>query len=153
MKLAHQMPSHVMKEESTSSLQRTPLAAERDIVGQHEPVHRSGKAIPQPSKRIKRLLRELTDRADAEALGQELSKLHGSFHAWQAGQLSPFDLGEEIHRFHQGPNRELFVLYGSRYRDIAVARAIVEALLPADSVPEDVPAYLAPLLAMLQNRP
>ena len=127
---------------------RSPLNAN---VGPHEQIYRSGKAIPEPSKRIKRLLRELADRAYAEALGRELSKLHESFHAWQAGKLSPFDLGEEIHRFHQGPNRELYVLYDPRNRDIAVARAIIEGLLPEASVPEEVRAYLAPLLAALRN--
>ncbi len=126
-------------------------AVEYDV-GPHESLHLSSMDVPEPSKRIKRSLRDLSKRAYAEALSRELAKLHDSFHAWQAGKLSPFDLGEEIHRFHQGPNRELFVLYDRRNHDIAVARAIVDGLVPEESVSEEVRAYLAPLLAMLREK-
>jgi hypothetical protein len=108
-------------------------------------------AIPEPSKRIKRLLRELADRAYAEALRRELSKLHASFLAWQAGQMSPFDLAEEIHRFHQGPNRELYVRYTSSHHEAAVARAVAEGLIPESSLSEEVRIHLEPLITRFKE--
>jgi hypothetical protein len=106
------------------------------------------KRAVEPSKRINRLLRELADHAYQEALGLELSKLEESFHAWRAGKLSAFDLTEEIHRFHQGPNRELYVHYTSRLHELVVARAVVQGLLSESSLPEEIRAHLAPAIAL-----
>ena len=102
------------------------------------------KRAVEPSKRINRLLRELADRAYEEALGRELSKLEESFHAWRAGKLAAFDLTQEIHRFHQGPNRELYIHYTSRLHELVVARAVVQGLLPESSLTEELRAHLAP---------
>jgi hypothetical protein len=92
---------------------------------------------------VKRLVRELAVRAYAEALGQELSKLHDHFHAWQEGRLSPFDLADEIHKFHQGPNRDLYVYFTRASRERVVAEAVVEGLIAEASLPDEVHAYLA----------
>lgn len=114
------------------------------------PLDRTGnemKPAVEPSKRINRLLRELTGRAYQEALSRELSRLQESFHAWQAGKLSAFDLNEEIHRFHQGPSRELYVHYTSRLYELVVARAVVQGLLSESSLPEEIRIHLAPAIA------
>lgn len=107
--------------------------------------------VPEPSKRIKRSLRELSERAYAEALSRELAKLQEAFQSWRAGQLSPFDLAEEIHRFHQGPNRELYVRYTSSHHDPAVARAVAEGLIPESSLSEEVRSYLEPLITRFKE--
>jgi len=105
------------------------------------------KRAVEPSKRINRLLRELADRAYDEALGRELSKLEESFRAWRAGKLTAFDLTQEIHRFHQGPNRELYIHYTSRLHELVVARAVVQGLLSEPSLPEEIRVHLAPEIA------
>jgi hypothetical protein len=97
----------------------------------------------KPGKQVKRLVRELADRAYAEALGRELSKLHDRFHVWQEGRISPFDLADEIHTFHQGPNRELYAYFTGASQERVVAEAVVEGLIPEASLPADVQAYLA----------
>jgi hypothetical protein len=101
------------------------------------------KPAVEPSKRINRLLRELARRAHQEAFGRELSKLQASFHAWQAGELSAFDLNEQIHRFHDGPSRDLYVHYTSRLYELIVARAVVQGLLSESSLPEEVRVHLS----------
>ncbi|MFI5181924.1 MAG: hypothetical protein ACHQPI_11070 [Thermoanaerobaculia bacterium] len=109
---------------------------------------------PEPIKRIKRSLRELSERAYAEVLSRELAKLQESFQSWRAGELSPFDLGEEIHRFHQGPNRKLYIYYtSSSHHESDVAEAIIEGLIPESAVPEEVRRYLAPWIERLQKKP
>jgi hypothetical protein len=105
------------------------------------------KQAVEPSKRINRLLRELADRAYDEALGRELSKLEESFRAWRAGKLAAFDLTQEIHRFHQGPNRELYIHYTSRLYELVVARAVVQGLLSESSLPEEIRGHLATEIA------
>jgi hypothetical protein len=105
------------------------------------------KHAAEPSKRINRLLRELAGRAHQEALGRELSKLHESFHAWQSGKLSAFDLNEEIHRFHDGPSRQLYVHYTSKLYELIVARAVIQGLLSESALPEEIRLHLAPALA------
>jgi hypothetical protein len=101
----------------------------------------------EPSNRVNRLLRELAARAHQEALGRELSKLQESFHAWQAGKLSAFDLNEEIHHFHDGPSRKLYVFYTSKLYELIIARAIIQGLLSESSLPEEVRIHLAPAIA------
>ncbi len=100
-----------------------------------------------PSKRINRLLRELAGRAHAEALGRELLELHEDFHAWQKGNLSAFDLNENIHRFHDGPSRRLYIHYTSGLYELVVARAVIQGLLSESSLPEEVRIHLAPAIA------
>jgi hypothetical protein len=105
------------------------------------------KHAAEPSKRISRLLRELAGRAHQEALGRELSKLHESFHAWQSGKLSALGLNEEIHRFHDGPSRELYVHYTSKLYELVVARAVIQGLLSESALPEEIRLHLASALA------
>jgi hypothetical protein len=77
--------------------------------------------------------------------------LHESFQAWREGRLSPFDLSDEIHRFHQGPNRDLYVRYTSSQHGAAVARAVAEGLLPESSLSEEVRIDLEPLITYFKQ--
>jgi hypothetical protein len=65
-------------------------------------------------KRIKRVLREYAGAAHEE----ELRRVLGS------GELS-----EIIHRFHQGPARDLYVRYDTDRLEMAVAYAITVGIL------------------------
>ena len=96
---------------------------------------------------LKRLLRELSERAYREALSRELRSLFVIFEAWQSGDKSPFDVSDAIHAFHHGPNRDLYLFYTEAPRELVVARAIAEGLLPETSVPETVQTHLAAAIA------
>jgi len=63
------------------------------------------------SKNIKRLLRQWCSIAYERELGAELGKLHEKFHRWEAGELHVVDLSDDIHKFHEGPARNLYVQY------------------------------------------
>jgi hypothetical protein len=103
--------------------------------------------IPKP---IKRSLRQLADRAYEVELGRELTTLEGEFARWHRGELSPFDVAEAIHRFHQGPARDLYVSYTSRHPKAAVAYAIQNGILDRTQIAPDVLAELAGALSLYE---
>ncbi len=107
----------------------------------------------EPNKHIKRLAREWVGRAYKAALGHELSALQGAFTRWQAGELDAFELAEQIHRFHDGPNRELFKLYTSPLHDFLLVRAVLEGHVQEAELPEELRLYIAPLLARERESP
>jgi urease accessory protein UreF len=79
-------------------------------------------------KRIKRALREWA----AEAHERELHR------EWREGQLSSSALTELIHRFHNGPARELHNRYNSGYEDMNVAAALAAGILTREEMPAEV---------------
>src|SRR5687767_3090073 len=70
-----------------------------------------GDVMDEPSKRVKRALRELARRGYEIELGRELAGLQGEFARWQRWEISALDLEQAIHRFHQGPARDLYLAY------------------------------------------
>jgi hypothetical protein len=106
--------------------------------------------MDQIPKAIKRALRQLADRAYEVELGRELATLEGEFARWHRGELSPFDVAEAIHRFHQGPARDLYVSYTSRHLKAAVAYAIQKGILDRSEIAPDVLAELAGALSLYE---
>lgn len=52
-------------------------------------------------------LRRLAGLAYERELAHELTTIEAAFRAWRAGELSPFDLSDRIHAFHNGVARDL----------------------------------------------
>jgi hypothetical protein len=96
--------------------------------------------MDQIPKHMKRALRQLADRAYEIELGRELTELEGEFARWHRGEVSPFEVAEVIHRFHQGPARDLYVSYTSRHPKAAIAHAIQNGILDRTQI---APAVLA----------
>ena len=103
--------------------------------------------IPKP---IKRALRQLADRAYEIELGRELAALRSEFDRWHRGEITAFDVSEAIHRFHQGPARELYVTYTSGHPKAAVAYAIQNGILDRTQIASDVLAALAGALSLYE---
>lgn len=92
----------------------------------------------------RRLLRELAGLAWDRELGAALGELEAAFHQWRAGDISPHELSDRIHRFHNGAARELYVRYTSPiHPSQLVARAVAAGILQEG----EVPAELLPALA------
>jgi hypothetical protein len=89
-------------------------------------------------KRIKRALREWAAEAHERELHRELTILDRSFAGWREGQLSSSALTELIHRFHNGPARELHNRYNSGYEDMNVAAALAAGILTREEMPAEV---------------
>jgi hypothetical protein len=104
------------------------------------------------TKRQRKVLRELAGKAHEREIRRHLEKLHAAFERWRSGEMETWDLSDAIHRFHQGPNRELFNRYDTRGMDhFLVARAIAAGLLQNDEVPAELQGAIASDLEYFQR--
>ena len=80
------------------------------------------------TKAQKRHYRDLIGMAYERELSAELDKLHAEFARWKAGEFDAFELENRIHKFHQGPARELWksYTYPSNMTDIVLARCVYD---------------------------
>ena len=102
-------------------------------------------------KRIKRLLREHAGEAHDEELRRALTPVAEAFKRWELGDLGSGDLSDIIHRFHQGPARELFVRYNTPHLELAVAHAITGGILDRQTIPAELLDHLAGALAFYES--
>ena len=65
------------------------------------------------SKKIKKELSKLGGILHERELNIYLSNLSLHFEEWRKGNLSPFELSEKIHQYHQNPARELYIRYNT----------------------------------------
>ena len=89
------------------------------------------------TKAQKKKLRELAGIANERELDQEMEKLYQHFENWRNEKTSCFELSELIHKFHQGPSREIWKIYTYSDPDMAVSRAIALGLLKKEEIPEN----------------
>ena len=99
------------------------------------------------SQSVKRSLRQLAAIAHEREVAVHLTRLAESFEQWKAGTLETWELTDRIHRFHDGPSRELFNTYNSRRPDVAVAHALVTGILKESEVPPEVTTAIANAIA------
>lgn len=90
------------------------------------------------SKRQRAIFRELAGKAHGREVHKLLSTLGEEFDAWRSGKKEPWDLVDSIDKFSKERRST-----SSPYRDqglahLMVARAIVEGLLNADEVPDEI---------------
>jgi hypothetical protein len=64
-----------------------------------------------PSKKVKRVIREYASQLYEADLHKALEALAAKFDEWKNGAIDSFDLEEAIHRFHNGAARELYKQY------------------------------------------
>src|SRR2546422_6315186 len=69
--------------------------------------------MAETPKRIKRLLREYAAVAHEEELRRALLPVAEAFKRWEREELDSGELSEIIHKFHQGPARDLWVRYNT----------------------------------------
>ncbi len=93
-------------------------------------------------QRLTRRLRELARIAYEEELRRALVPLAAAFDAWRTGTITGTDLKEQIHAFHEGPARELFLKYDRRSVRLAVAHAIVSGIIDRARVPAELLEHL-----------
>jgi len=104
------------------------------------------------TKAQRRRLRELGGIAYERDLSGELTKLESEFRRWRGGEIDAFELSETIHRFHQGPSRELFSKYDRSNLDFAVAQAIHRGVLSEEEAGADMIELLGSHLAFLREQ-
>ena len=104
------------------------------------------------TKAQRRRLRELGAIAYERELSAELSKIEAEFGRWRAGEIDAHELSERIHRFHQGPARELFSKYDHSNLDFMVAHAIHRGLITEKEISVDDIEMLCVHLEFLRDR-
>jgi hypothetical protein len=102
-------------------------------------------------KRIRRLLREYAGAAHEEELRRALLPVSEAFGSWARRELSSGELSEIIHRFHQGPARELWVRYNISHLEMPVAFAITTGVLARETVPTELLEHLAGALRFYEE--
>ncbi|RAK04160.1 hypothetical protein C8C77_13918 [Halanaerobium saccharolyticum] len=92
------------------------------------------------SKKTKKEIRRLAGLAHERELEIALADLNLKFKQWENEELGPFELDEQIHKFHNKISREIFKKYNSyNMEDHFVAIAIVNGIINKDEV--DLEAY------------
>ncbi len=94
------------------------------------------------SKSERAKLRHLAAEAHARELSEALTKLFERFQSWGRDQLGAFDLNQDIHEFHNGVSRELYVRYVMGALALAVIGAISTGVLSPENVGEGVMSKL-----------
>src|SRR5262245_259720 len=90
------------------------------------------------SKKTKRELRMLAEKAYAKELDQYLLELSIKFDDWKNKKIDCWDLNDHIHKFHNGISRELFKMYNGCNNIVVVSRALARNLLSKDEIPSEV---------------
>lgn len=87
------------------------------------------------SKKTKKEVRRLAGLAHERELEKALTDLNSKFKQWEKKELDPFELDDEIHKFHNKISREIFKKYNSyNMEDHFVAAAIVNGIIDKDEV-------------------
>ncbi len=102
-------------------------------------------------KRIKRLLRELAAEAHDEELRRALAPLAEAFKRWEQRELDSGELTQQLHEFHQGPARDLYLRYNTSHLGPPVAYAIVAGILDREAIPADVLDHLARIIEFYEG--
>jgi hypothetical protein len=90
------------------------------------------------TKAQRRLMRELADRAYERELTRELGMLEADFARWHLGEIDVHALSEQIHRFHDGPARRLYVVYMNTHHEMAVGSAIGRGILTEEEATPEI---------------
>lgn len=102
--------------------------------------------MPETSKRIKRLIREYAAIAHDRELGQALRDLGVQFEQWRSGEISPAELNDLIHQFHDGPAREVWRKYATNRLEPALGFAVATGILRKEELPAELLQHLAGLI-------
>jgi hypothetical protein len=89
------------------------------------------------TKSERRELRALVELARDREMTSHLESLAKQFDRWRNGAIGPWELADEIHEFHQGPNRDLHNRDpGNSMLLIYVVRAVNEGFLSREEIPD-----------------
>ena len=93
-------------------------------------------------KHIRRLVREYAAIAHDRELAGALRRLDAEFDRWERKELSPHDLNDAIHAFHQGPARDIWAKYSTNHLEPALGFAVATGILRKDEIPEELLEHL-----------
>jgi thiamine kinase-like enzyme len=99
----------------------------------------------EPSKKMRKKLRELCTIAYTRELNHHLDHLGRRFDEWRNKCIDCWDLNELIHEFHDGTSRDLFKVYHyTKNEAYLVSRAVQLGFLQKDELPEGFSVFPLP---------
>ena len=104
------------------------------------------------TKKQRKHIREMAGVAYEREMAAALDKLLTAFQKWKQGGITPFDLNEEIHQYHNGTARELYKQYVTGDPDMAVMLALARGILKIEELNEDCRSFYQDRLDRLRNR-
>src|SRR3989442_12342541 len=108
--------------------------------------------MAEAPKRIKRLLREYAAVAHEEELRRALLPVAEAFKRWEREELDSGELSEIIHKFHQGPARDLWVRYNTAHLEMAGAFAVTTGPVGREEMPPELLGHLARAATLFPRR-
>src|SRR2546428_6759733 len=99
--------------------------------------------MAETPKRVKRLLREYAAVAHEEELRRALLPVAEAFKRWEREELDSGELSEIIHKFHQGPARDLWVRYNTAHLEMAAAFSVTTGPFWRETSPPPMLGHLA----------
>ena len=81
------------------------------------------------TKADKRKVRQLAGIAWERELRDEIRGIAAAINEMENGSLSPFDVNERIHKFHNGASRDLYKQYSESVPWLGVSRAFFDRVL------------------------
>jgi hypothetical protein len=104
------------------------------------------------TKSQRRLLRELAGKAHDRELARELGALEGNFARWRRGEIDGHQLSEQIHRFHNGPARGLYLNYTGTHFETMVGDALSRGVLTEEEATPEILEALKGYIEFARNR-
>jgi len=98
--------------------------------------------IPKP---VRQQMNALIGAAHERALAKALQQLDSHFDRWRRGEIDPFELAELIHKFHDGPARDVYKRFSDRRNSLLVALtaySVANGLVDETAVPPEVHPYI-----------
>ena len=86
------------------------------------------------TKADKRKVRQLAGIAWERELRNELRQIAAAIEDMENGSLSPFDVNDHIHKFHNGASRDLYNQYSQSRPWLGVCRAYFDRVLTDDDL-------------------
>ena len=105
-------------------------------------------------KAIKRAMRSLVGLAHEAELRRALEEAYRDFQEWKSGRIDSFELADRIHKFHDGPNRDIYLRYTSRLDPrFLLQHALKEGTIEKRAVPKEIWAYLEGFASPYRSSP
>ena len=86
------------------------------------------------TKAERKQIRRLAGIAWERELRDELRKIATAIHEMENDTLTPFDVNDSIHRFHNGASRDLYRQYSDSLPWLGVCRAYIDRVLSDDDL-------------------
>ena len=83
---------------------------------------------------------------------EALRLVREDFDAWEGGEISPFELSDRIHKFHDGCSRELFISYSGSLDASLISSAVAKGVIEEAELSEGFRAELAEDIEYFRGR-